>query len=212
MSEKNGTGSKEKIGLESKLNEITSLEEQLIGLKQKYVKSVALASEDSVRSDEATFLLLVNLDTLYALPITFVEEVIQMAAIRQLPEEVWGVVGILDYHREMMAVVDFAELLGGKKSDIGVDKALIICSVGSLRFAMMVDEATDVITVSQDEIQVSEELLPGVLNALGMIRAEEQPAIIVDALSIALSVQLDAIDREAIKDRQDDSVKSGEEA
>jgi chemotaxis signal transduction protein len=112
----------------------------------------------------------------------------------------------------MMAVVDFAELLGGKKSDIGVDKALIICSVGSLRFAMMVDEATDVITVSQDEIQVSEELLPGALNALGMIRAEEQPAIIVDALSIALSVQLDAIDREAIKDRQDDSVKSGEEA
>ncbi len=212
MSENNGTESKEEGGLKTKLNEITSLEEQLIGLKQKYVESVALASVDAVRSDEATFLLLMNSDTLYALPITFVEEVIQMAAIRQLPEEVWGVAGILDYHHEMMAVVDFAELLGGQKNNVSADKALIVCSVGLLRFAMMVDEATDVITVAKDEVQVSEELLPGVLNALGMIRAEEQPAIIVDALTIALSVQLDAIDRETMGDTQDESDNSGEKA
>jgi chemotaxis signal transduction protein len=212
LSEENGTESKEENGLERKLDEITSLEEQLIGLKQKYVESVALASEDSVRSDEATFLLLMNRNTLYALPISFVVEVIQMAAIRQLPEEVWGVAGILDYHREMMAVVDFAELLGGQKSSIGADKALIICSVGSLRFAMMVDEATDVVTVAKDEIQVSEELLPGVLNALGMLRAGEQPAIIVDALSVALSIQLDAIDRDSIGNSQEDSREPGEGA
>ena len=212
MSENNERESKKKKGLERKLDEIASLEEQLIGLKQKYVESVALASEDSVRSDEATFLLLMNLDTLYALPITFVVEVIQMAAVRQLPEAVWGVAGILDYHREMMAVVDFAELLGGQKSRIGAEKALIICSVGSLRFAMMVDEATDVVTVPNDEIQVSEELLPGVLNALGMFRAGEQPAIIVDALSVALSVQLDAIDRQTIGDFKEGSREPGEEA
>ncbi len=212
MSENNGTELKEKNGLERKLDEITSLEEQLIGLKQKYVESVALASEDSVRSDEATFLLLMNINTLYALPITFVVEVIQMAAARELPEAVWGVTGILDYHREMMAVVDFGEMLGGQKSSIDADKALIICSVGSLRFAMMVDEATDVVTVPKDEIQVSEELLPGVLNALGMLRAGEQPAIIVDVLSVAFSIQLDAIDRDSMGDSQEDSREPGEEA
>jgi purine-binding chemotaxis protein CheW len=134
-----------------------------------------------------------NLGALFALPITYVEEVVQLTEFQSLPEEIWGVVGIVDYHGIIIAVVDFGQLLSAKRSPLSRDSVFVICSLDSRKLALVVNEASDVVTISNEEIQMADEVLPGVLNATGLIKVEDETVIIVDALSIALSVQLDGL-------------------
>jgi hypothetical protein len=57
----------------------------------------------------------------------------------------------------------------------------------------MIEEAVDVVTVLRDEVKVSEEVLPGVLNAVGVLKVLDATTIIVDALSIAFAVELESL-------------------
>lgn len=172
------------------LSEIRSLEDKLIDLKRELVRQAAVPSEDSEREDDSTFLLLQASATLLAAPISYVEEVVQIPQMSRLPSEVWAVAGLIDYHGEMMAVIDLSELIGTRKTAIDADKALVICRLDPLRFALLVDEATDVHTISYKEIQVAEQVLPGVLKAAGVLKVGAQTAIILDMWSIALAAQV----------------------
>ncbi len=172
------------------LFEIRSLEDKLIELKRELVRQAAIPSEDSEREDDSTFLLLQASSTLLAAPISYIEEVVQIPQMSRLPSEVWGVAGLIDYHGEMIAVIDLSELIGAPKTSINADKALVICHLNPLRFALLVDEATDVHTISYKEIQVAEQVLPGVLKAAGVLKVGSDTAIILDMWSIALAAQV----------------------
>ncbi len=182
--------------LSLRLDEISLLQDQLIKLKQDYVGIVASASEDSLEEDEATFLLLRSHGALFALPIAFVEEVLQMTALVQLPQEVSGVKGLANFHGEMLAVIDFNELADKGTTAVLPDNVMVVCTAGSLKFAVMFDDAADVITISKSDFQVTDEVLPGVLRAAGLLQVSNETAIIVDVWSVALSVQLEEINKD----------------
>ncbi len=180
-------------GLHGQLATIRKLEDQLIDLKHKFVATSASASEDPAAEDDPTFLLLTNAGRYLAIPISYVEEVIQMPALIGLPEEKRGVLGLINYHGAMVAAIDLGEIIGTGATKLAVDNALIICQSELLKFAIVIEEATDVITVGADEIQVSTEVLPGALKALGVVPFADEVALIIDILSVALSVQLDEL-------------------
>ena len=197
MSEDGATRQDDGKTRESRLGEIRKLEKELVKLKHDLVESAATVEDEMEDGDEATFLLITIAQRLFSIPISYVEEVVQMAEVNPLPEKIWGVIGLIDYHGEMIAVVDLGEIVGFEECQVGADKTMIICTLDEVRFALMVDETTDVVTVTKDDIQVPEEVLPGVLKAIGVLRTSGQAAIIIDVWSIALSIQLGNISDEA---------------
>lgn len=182
--------------LRDQLDKIKALETQLTKLKHQFVEAAAVANEELAMEDEATFLLITNIEQVIALPIAYVEEVVQMVGLHTLAENVRGVVGLLDFHGEMMAVLDLSELVGTGKTMISAERSMVICRSELLNFALVVDEVTDVVTASRKDVQVATEVLPGALRALGVLRLPGRAAVIVDILSILLEVQLDRLQQD----------------
>ena len=189
--------------LSKQLAVIRTLENKLTSLKRRFVETSATANEALDEHGEPTFLLLTIVGRTIALPISHVEEVTQMTELRELPEKPQGVLGLADFHGEMLAVLDLSELIGSGRNSVLAEKALVICEIDLLKFAIMVDEANEVITVTPENIQVSSEILPGSLKVLGVLRYEEETALIVDVMSIMFSVQLDKIGGEAPAETSD---------
>ncbi len=180
-------------GLASKLEEIRLLEKKLIGLKHEFIEASAIPLDDEDEENEATFLLLVNSGRLFAVPISHVDEVVQTVELTPLPEKVDGVAGLVDYHGEMMAVIDLGVLFGIPERPMSADLIMLICTSEILRFAVIVDEVSDVVSVSSENIHVADEVLPGALRALGVLKNNDDRALILDVLSIILSIQLDRL-------------------
>lgn len=181
----------ETMELTKRLDEIRTLEQRLIRMKRRLVESAAYSSEAAFEEGgDPTFLLLRCAGRLFSVPISYVEEVVQMVAVSDLPDVPWGVVGLVDYHGELITVIDLGEIVELPKSRVSPDKALVVCSLRPFRFGLMVDEATDVVTVKRQEISVTEEVLPGTLKATGVVKSEGRAAVIVDVWSIILAVQL----------------------
>ncbi|MDJ0762265.1 MAG: chemotaxis protein CheW [Myxococcota bacterium] len=186
----NPKGAIEEKGLAARLEEIRDLEQQVIRLKHQFIEASAIIQEDESEEEDPTFLFLKDVGRLFAIPISHVEEVIQTIALIPLPEEVQGVAGLINYHGEMMAVIDFGVLFGAEEKEVTADRSLVICITELMRFAVLIDEASDVVTVPTQDIDVTDEVLPGALRALGVLRAEGEAILILDVLSIVLSVQL----------------------
>ncbi|MCP4601884.1 MAG: chemotaxis protein CheW [Proteobacteria bacterium] len=183
----------ERKGLNEKLEKIRSLENKLTYLKHEFIATTAITTDELTLEDNVTFLLVIVSDRLVAIPVSFVDEVVQMAAVNTLPEEIRGVIGLVDFHRSMLAVIDLSELIGLDKSSLSTEKVMVICQSELLKFALMVDEAHEVVTVPIEDIQVSSEILPGVLKTIGVLRYAEQTTHIIDILSVVLSVELDKV-------------------
>ncbi|MCP4680516.1 MAG: hypothetical protein GY854_34540 [Deltaproteobacteria bacterium] len=198
QSEKDSIQLKTNTGeIKEQLDVIRTLESNLTDLKRRFVEASATANEALDEHGEPTFLLLTIADKSLALPISHVEEVAQMAALSELPKKPPGVLGLIDFHGDMLAVIDLSELIGTGRNSVSAQKALVICETELLKFAIMVDEATEVITVAPSSIQMSSEILPGALKVLGVLRYEERAALIIDIVSIMFAVQLDKIGDEA---------------
>ena len=92
-----------------------------------------------------------------------------------------------------MAVIDLSTLISGHRGKPTVDSALVVCRSDLLRFALLVDEATDVVTIQKEDVQVGGQVLPGAVRAIGVLRSEKQQAVIIDVISILFAVQLDRV-------------------
>jgi len=155
--------------MEARLQEIRKLEKELVSLKQDLLFSTATVTPDP-RVSSLNFLLIRIGEHTLAAPISFVEEVVEMPAIKTLREQAETIVGLVDYHGELLAVVDVGQLIGMEPSAATARKALVICKVEPRLFALMVDEAIEVVTTSPDAITISDEVLPGLLKAAGLVK------------------------------------------
>lgn len=175
--------------LNDRLEEIRALEKKLINLKHKYISDTAYYGGGTGEERDATFLLIKIAGKVLALPLGYITEVVQLAAIAPLPERVRGVIGLVDYHGSALAVIDMADLMRAGPTRLSIDKLMVICSSDYVEFAVVVDEASDVITVDEKDVQVPEEVLPGALKALGFVKTPDGGALILDVMSIVFSIQ-----------------------
>jgi chemotaxis signal transduction protein len=173
-----------------RMDEIRELERRVIELKRALLTGSSAADPGLEAGGEITFVLARCAGHLMAVSISYIEEVVQMPALRSLPGGAQSVVGLLDYHGEILAVIDLGRLAGGERSPVTRDRALLICEVPPRRVGLMVGEITDVATVGAESISVGEEVLPGALRAAGVLRAGEETAYIADVAWIALGADL----------------------
>lgn len=189
--EQQSTESQERKDPRAWLSEIRSLEDRLIQLKHALVEQAALPTDEVESEGIVAFLLLSVADRLLAAPISQIEEVVQMVALVELPEQTRGICGLVDYHGSMLAVLDMRRSLGLSEAEQNVDRALVICRVDGRQFVLLVDEATDVVTLRKEEVRVSDEVMPGSFRAVGVFRFESRTAVIMDLWSISLAAQVE---------------------
>ncbi len=175
--------------LEHQLDEIHRLEAQLIRLKRDLLESKPKNPDAIASTVETAFLILSNDTQKWAIPVEQVEEVIEMVAVvsPQKPHE--GVVGMINYHGELIALFDLGELSGMGKTPINPENIIVVCIFGESLFALMAKETTDVITVDGGSIKIADEVMPGMLEELGLIQTPELTAAIIDVWSAVLSIQ-----------------------
>jgi len=203
MSDRPSTNGREEasrppLDMVARVDEIRSLEERLISLKRDLLFSAATVTPDPSESG-LNFLLMRTDRQVLAAPIAFIEEVVELPALTPLRSDVRTVSGLLNYHGETLAVIDVAQLTGRRSTPLTPDKVLVICSVAPHRFALMVDEAMEVVTTDPDSVTISDRVLPGLLKAAGVLDlGGGTTAFIMDLGWLAIGAQLASIlDRDA---------------
>jgi len=175
--------------LSKRLDRIRNLENEVIELK----KSLILESASNRKYDSTglSFILLHTAGKKLAAPLKYVEEAVEMPALVEIPNRAPSIAGLLNYHGEMIAVVNLDELAGASSNRSLASQMLLICKVENRRFALKIDEALDVITVTEDDITISDKVLPGILQSSGILKTDDnQTALIVDLTWIAVGSHL----------------------
>ena len=175
--------------MEERLVEIHRLETQLVQLKRQLLMSRSETTATTGYDGEAAFLILKQESRHFAIPVDQVEEVVEMVSVIAPQKQRVGVTGLIDYHGYLIALFDLAELAGMGPTPQDPDNIIVICTMGRSLFAVMVQEATDVIYVDQTRIKASDEVMPGLLKEMGIVQADDYNAAIVDLWSAVLSIQ-----------------------
>jgi purine-binding chemotaxis protein CheW len=175
------------------VEEIRVLEAKILGMKKDLLFSAA-AVDDGAASQSLGFLIVRAKDGLFAAPISQVDEVVELPALTPLGDSVKTIAGLCNYHGQMLAVVDVAELSGAGRTEMSVDRVLVICTVKPRTFALLVDEALEVATSEPGAVTLADEVMSGVLRSAGVLRlAGNATAQIIDLAWIAVGAQLAAL-------------------
>jgi chemotaxis signal transduction protein len=194
--EDSSSSSKEIRNTATRVEEIRVLEDKLLGLKKDLLFSAATAeNEEPTRA--LSFLLVRVGGNLFAAPILYVEEVVELPGLLPLSDAVATIAGLCNYHGRMLAVIDVAELTGGSRTAISTNRILVVCEIPPRAFALLVDEALEVIVASASAVTLADEVMTGVLRAAGVLHLEgNTTAQIIDLAWLAVGAQLAAVLRE----------------
>lgn len=184
-----------------RISEIQELERRTAELKREL-----LMGAGRYEGFEATsWLLFTVFDRRFVMPLHQVEEVVQMPDLMPSPGSSRVMAGLLNLRGRIMAVIDLAAMILGKKNDIRADKCLLICSVAQRSFGLMVDDVEDVAVYPQEAFAPSEEMLSGSLRTVAVLRTDSKALPVLDAAAIAYSADLSNIDSTStVEDVQDD--------
>jgi chemotaxis signal transduction protein len=175
------------------VQEIRALEARLIGLKKELLFSAA-AVDDGEATQSLSFLVVRVGEGYFAAPISQVDEVVELPALTPLHDNVKTIAGLCNYHGRMLAVVDLGELSGGRRTAVSSERVLVVCTVAPRSFALLADEALEVVVSEPGAVTLADEVMAGVLRSAGVLRLPGgATAQIVDLAWLAMGAQLAAM-------------------
>ncbi len=184
----------------NRVKQIKNLEHEIVDLKKQLLLDSAIGKQTTVSSDNnPAFLLLKTKGELLAAPLKYIEEVVEIPKLIPLPTPVPSIAGMVNYHGDLLAVID-VNLINTKNSDntaeseLNLDQMLVICSVEDRKFSLLIDEAVEVISISDDHITMSDSVMPGIIKNSGILNLPNgKTAIIIDLLWIAVGTHLGTV-------------------
>jgi len=186
------TRSRHSDKLEKEIHEIRQLEERIAFLKRNLIASGSISRRNfGNQKAKMPFLVVEVQDRSFALPVEIVEEVFEMVSVSELPEPRPSVVGLLDYHGDLIVLFDLGEMAGMDETPIDPNLIIVLCTTHHVRFALMVSAVSDVLTVQGSDIVTGDEIMSGILKEIGLIRTDQGTAAIVDVWTAVLSSQVD---------------------
>ena len=176
-----------------KIEEITLLENRIVALKKKLLLDSAQGYGEA-QLENPSFLLVNSGPHTFAAPLAYVDEIVEMPLVSPLPAPVASIAGTVNYHGDLLAVVDVEELTNSVTKPISPTQVLVICTIDQRRIALKVDEALEVVTVDSSAITMSDEVMPGILKSSGLLSiSPEKSALILDLMWIGIGAQLGRI-------------------
>ncbi len=104
----------------------------------------------------------------YGLPLARVERVLPMVAVAPLPQAPAIALGVINFHGEVLPVVDVGRRLGLPAREYGLAAHLVIVQTPRRRLALPVDEVLGVQEVATASVVPPEAVLPGIGYVAGI--------------------------------------------
>lgn len=112
----------------------------------------------------------------YGLGIERIREIIRMVEITPLPETPDFLAGIINFRGEIVPIVDLRRRLGLKPQEYSLSTPIIISDINDHATGIIVDQVSEVLTVTtgeicqpSSEIPLSKDLLEGILRLNGRL-------------------------------------------
>lgn len=130
----------------------------------------------------------------FALDIASVEQIVRIVEINSLPEMPEYISGVINFHGEIIPVVDMHFLFNRNHKEIELSDQLIIVNSSLLKCALWVDRAREVIDVNESETQSAKEIMDGVPYMKGILKDKEGIIFISDVDKFINPTELQLID------------------
>lgn len=116
-----------------------------------------------------------------AIPALRVLSVIEIEAITPIPRAPAFIVGLTALRSQALTVIDCRVSLGFKPSEHVIGSRAVVVEQGGHRYALLVDEATDVVAALTEPAMLPGGFGEGWQNAArGMVETESGPVLLVD--------------------------------
>ena len=116
----------------------------------------------------------------FALPLTVVEQVIQVVEMSPWPKMPEYIHGIINLHGEVIPVINIHFLFGLPTKKIELSDQLIIATTSSRKLAVLVDSSHEVIELEDDKVVNSEKIMFEMMYVQGVMKLENEMVLIND--------------------------------
>lgn len=144
----------------------------------------------------------------FALSLPTVERVVRIVEITSLPKAPDYIKGIIDFHGEIIPVVNVRMLFNLREREIELSDQLIITKTSMRKVALWVDSISEVVERPEEEIIKSEKILLGIDYVEGVFKFKDGMVLLQD-LDQFLSMEEVKLLRNALK-KQNEKVKKEE--
>jgi purine-binding chemotaxis protein CheW len=104
-------------------------------------------------------------DQQYALPLSHVQQIVDMVLITRLPDLPAPLEGVIDVHGRLSVAIDMRARLGLPHAPYQLHTPLLLVELGGRPAALVVDEVVDVREVSSADLEVPDNFLAGTAAA-----------------------------------------------
>ncbi|MBI4639961.1 MAG: purine-binding chemotaxis protein CheW [Candidatus Tectomicrobia bacterium] len=116
----------------------------------------------------------------YALRLSAVKRIIRAIEITPLPKTLDIALGVINVQGQIIPVIDIRKWFNLPEREINLSDQLIIASISERIAALVVDRVTGVVDLSEGEVRVVEEILPGMRYVEGVVKLGDDVIFIPD--------------------------------
>lgn len=152
----------------------------------------------------------------YALPIEPIVQIIDMVAVTSIPQLDAVVEGVINVHGEAVAVVKLRRHFGLSDAPLRLNTPILLAQIGGQTIGLIVDEVTDVLHLSADQVVQLADILPEELGDApifrGLTYVSDDAVLMLDHESLFKPDQLQALAQAADMLREAIAKKVAEES
>ena len=142
----------------------------------------------------------------YTVPITKVQEIINIPPITKMPQAPPYIEGIINMRGKVISVINLKSLLGIYNDQ--EPQKIIVLSSGKVTFGVLVDAITGVITIDEKNIEPTDNLLAeGVQNIEAVAKVNEKLLLMLDPKKVIPMEDMHLFEDEIVEYKQTDDNK-----
>ncbi len=115
----------------------------------------------------------------FAIPLVSVDRVLRALAVTHIPDAPPLIHGVIDYHGEIVVVINLRNHLKMEDRSIQLDDRFIIVNTSSRKLTLVVDEVQEVLKHPEKDISTADEINQG-LKITGILRGDRGIIFIYD--------------------------------
>lgn len=116
----------------------------------------------------------------YGLSIDVVQEIQQMVALSEIPDDSGAVVGVIDLRGVVVPVMDLRRMIGLENREYHLQTPMVFTRTPRGLVALVVDEVADVVEVPPGSVQLPSDVLALADRMLGVCHLESGPVFVLD--------------------------------
>ena len=139
----------------------------------------------------------------YGVDISQIQEIIRMVEITRVPRTPAFVEGVINLRGQLIPIVDLRTRFGMERAAPTKSSRIIVTDIGTKRIGMIVDSASEVLTIPLDAIEQAPDIIAGVdadyLQGVGKLG--ERLIILLDLTMVISGPQRRELDDTALSSR-----------